>query len=118
MTAATYLGAALATQSVAPRPLSAVDLLVGIRNVPVRVTGTCWEQSEGPDVLFVLLSDGRSFRIVWSTESDQYRVRQGSFFLFDGEELAATGLSREVLNDLGRTVWCRYAEDMQGVANE
>ena len=98
-------------------PLTPADLLVGVRNLPVRILEEHWEEHAGaPDSLLVLLSTGRDFSIRYDAGSVAYEVYERETAVREADELGVTGLSREALNELGNRVWHRYAEDVGQVS--
>lgn len=97
-------------------PLSSADLLVGIKNVPLRIVSREWVEVPGaPDLLWIYLSNGRDYSIRWDAEKGLHRV-----FVRDACEVedADTGLSTAVVTALGREVFERYATDQQGVSHD
>lgn len=96
------------------RRLDSADLLVGVARVPRRVLETLWVEEEGlPDALWVSLSSGFDFTVKY--EGEAYRVYEGDWRLDEDLEVTLTGLSRTELNELGRQLAERHAENMAGV---
>ncbi len=96
--------------------LSAVDLLVGVSNVPVRILEQLFVQEEGrPDALWFALSSGRDFTLRHRASYGCHQLYERDTLIPWADETEITGLSHAVLKALGMECWAKYQEDMAEV---